>query len=49
MGKSRVTTFLKRVSTGRAKPNTISPGLTKGNKMYGAGGKIKTQPKKKSS
>lgn len=49
MAKSRIVTFLKRASTSRAKPNTIMTGLGKGDRMYKNGGKVKTQPKKKSS
>lgn len=41
--------ILKIEVPNRAKPNTISPGLTKGKRMYDKGGKLKSCPKKKPS
>ena len=47
MAKSRVGTFIKRMTKDRPKPNTIMPGLGKG-RRYSNGGKLKPQNKKKS-
>lgn len=40
---------IKIVVPNRAKPNTISPGLTLGKRMYGNGGKLRACPKKRST
>ena len=47
MAKSRVSTAIKRVlskATGRPKPNTVNPTLTK-SRRYDKGGKLKTSNK----
>lgn len=45
MAKTRVGTFLGRMTKGRPKPNTVNPGLTR-NRRYEKGGKLLLSKKK---